>query len=75
MEVAALCVGRETGVDMWKFLFKHSFLQTFVDIIFSKDCINKNSLLKLNTMFGVVMVILVKNNYRESIVYENEAVL
>lgn len=26
-------------------------------------------------MFGVVTVILVKNNYRESIVYENEAVM
>jgi hypothetical protein len=35
----------------------------------------KNSLLNLNTVFGVVMAILVKNNYRESIVYENEAVL
>lgn len=75
MEAAALCVGRETGANTWEFLFKHSFLQAFVEIIFSKDCINKSSLLKLNTVFGVVMVILVKNNYRESIVYENEAVL
>lgn len=58
-----------------EFLFKHSFLQAFVEISFSRDCINMNSLLKLNTMFGVVMVILVKNNYRGSIVYENEAVL
>lgn len=75
MEVAAFCVGRETGVNVWKFLSNIAFLQAFIERIFSKHCISKSSLLKLNTMFGVVIVVLVKKNYRDSIVYENEAVL
>ena len=59
MEAAALHAGREAGVNMWKFL-----LQDVLEIIFNKDCIKKSSLFKLNTVFGVVMVIFVKNNHR-----------
>lgn len=65
MEATALHVGGEAGVNMWNFLFKHSFRGAFIEIIFSKDSSIKSSLLKLNTVFGVVMIILVKNNYRE----------
>lgn len=70
MEAASLHDGREDGVNMWNFL-----LQDILEIIFSKDHIKKSSSFKLNTVFGVVIVIFVKNNHRQSIVYENEAVL
>lgn len=36
MEAAALQVGGEAGVNMWKFPCKHSSLRAFVEIIFSK---------------------------------------
>lgn len=68
--------GGEAGVNMWNFSFLNTtFYRLLQKSSSGKTASIKSSLLKLNTVFGVVMVILVKNNYRESIVYENEAVM